>query len=203
MRDREINPEHLAIYAKYQPTPTASLAEALCNIVNDDGNNNTQRIQLNATVVEDVQNLQHWWTIEQWLGETTHPTVYDWRRHASRLYPIVSERGFDLTAQEDTAVLQVANLQPSLFGDAQDFELRKKKAICYVEANTHNSSQTMGAPPTLSHKAQLCLAHYYQRDYQLLNEVQSVACKSSNCRLAIQSILDRRKELLAEANKLK
>lgn len=159
--------------------------------------------------MDDIQQLQHWFTIEHWLGETFYPRVYDWREHSSRLYPLVSERGYDLIAQEDTAILQVADrtdIHQPLFGDAEDFELRKKKAICYDDTavtHQHNSSAVMGAPPTLSHKALLCLARFYERDYELLKEVQELACKTDECQLAIQSILTRRADLLAENANLK
>jgi hypothetical protein len=194
LRGSDIKMEHLKIYDKYQPNPTATIAEQLCKIEGG-------RIRLDPKVIDDIHNLQHWWTIDQWLGET-YPQVYDWKKHSSRLFPIVSERGFDLTAQEDTAILQVADQKPNLFGNAEEFEQRKRKAICYVEPNTHNSSAVMGSPPQLSRKAQLCLARFYQRDYQLLREVRDLACKSYECQLAIQSILDRRAELLSESEKL-
>ena len=122
-RGKEINERHQEVYNRYQPNPTASIAESLCTIQKD-------TIQLHQQVIDDIQQLQHWFTIEHWLGETFYPRVYDWREHSSRLYPLVSERGYDLIAQEDTAILQVSDrtdVHQPFFRDAEDFELRKKK----------------------------------------------------------------------------
>lgn len=60
-----------------------------------------------------------------------------------------------------------------------------------------HTSKNMKPEGGLSEKAVRNVARYYRQDYELLKELQRHACKSTDCEQGIQSILDRRAEVLA------
>ena len=202
----KISKRVMRVYAKYNEDPSL-LGEALCDP--DNG------FKLNQTVIdEDLANMKHMKVdnvIHHWLGEH-RKELYDWKQLADHLYPLVVERPYDLIRMVDEAIYHMARAtmdqkdsssraeSSSLVGDLNVLPLRQYYASCHLtkeDSNMHSSSAVRGTPK-LSERAQLCLARYYQRDYELLPDLKRLACKSDDCRGALQSIIDRRAPLLAK-----
>jgi hypothetical protein len=208
---RKMRPYLKRIYDKYNEDPSL-LGEALCDP--DDG------YKLNATIVEedfvDLKHLKADNVIYRWLGEH-RKEQYDWRSLGKYLYPLVVEKPFDIIRMVDEAAYHMARVTSnyyqteekdistqmnvdSYFGDLNLLPLRQYHASCKLaeeDSHKHSSSNTRGRPE-LSERAQLCLARYYQRDYELLPDLKRLACKTNDCRAALQSIIDRRAPLLSK-----
>ena len=166
--------------------------------------------------------------IHRWLGEhRTHVyPYYDWRSSlgSTYLYPLVVEKPYDLIQAIDEFIYYLGRvtlleddddssdiLWSSYLGNLTLLPLRQYHAECFHRPsdgddteeenddskNRHSSTAVRGRP-TLSERAQLCLARYYQRDYELLPDLLRLACKTDDCRGALQSIIDRRAPLLAK-----
>ena len=155
-------------------------------------------------------------SISEYLGENSYngdTTVYDWKKQMNRLIPIVMEKGWDLEQATDEALISAAQIQDirtNFFAQDDLFQDRFQWATCLSKkrldddvgevnvAMKHSSAISKdGSEKLLSSKAQRCLARYYQRDYQILQELLDLnVCKTEQCSSAIQSILDRRRPLL-------
>jgi hypothetical protein len=198
------------VYDKYDEDPSR-LGEALCDPQNG--------YKLNQSVIDnDLVNLHHLKAenfIHIWLGEH-RKEQFDWTKRPKYVYPIVVEKPFDLIRQVDDALYhlahetlgkmpaeiegEVANATLiSYMGDMEQLPLRHYHAICRAggsSAHKHSAEDRKREKPVMSEHAVLCLARYYQRDYQLLPDLQKLTCKSVECHAALQSIIDRRSPLL-------
>lgn len=160
-----------------------NLAEALYD-------NNVQR----AAPLFFMGQLTHAkYGIAQWLGEGTD---FDWREQAPLIYPIVTEKPLDLEAQVDAAVHW---LQKELhFSSDKNFDKRVKRVKSHNDtfdkSAASHSSETKKKP--LTPKAIDNIVRYYQEDYELLRELDQLACKSEDCHQGIKSILSRRQDSL-------
>jgi hypothetical protein len=197
------------VYDLYHENPSL-LGEALCDP--------EAGYALNQTVIEnDLVQLKHLKAdnmIHRWLGEHVKE-LYDWRKSPEFIYPLVVEKPYDVVRMVDEAVYDLADItkgklpsesnkirkDPIMYSYAGDMELlplRQYHADCMLsdKASHKHSSAAKRGRPDLSEHAQLCLARYYQRDYELLPELKNLSCKSSYCHGALQSIIDRRSHLL-------
>jgi len=193
--------ERQVLFFKYQGN-VSLLAEALCT---EEGK-------------KDRMLILHTNSIQEWLTRTT------WETSRNKLLPVVQERGFDFHDQLDQAIEWVQQQQQ--LESTADFAMRKKEAKkrdCVLsEAATASKDLPVGQIPEatsmlqnlatarhtssgqkhrftkrLSARGEFCAAKYYSEDYKLLQELKDKACKFESCGLALQSILDRRKELLS------
>ena len=162
-------------------------------------------------------------SLSSYLGETTTTKTFNWQKQVDNLVPIVMEKGWDLKQAVDESIIALFyHSSSNLFqqGENDDnewlFTMRQTLATCPVVDNDNNllegvdddaRSQTKlhtsalskdGTEKYLSKRSQQCLAKYYQRDYEILQELLDLnACKTEQCVLAIQSILNRRKDVLS------
>ena len=161
-------------------------------------------------------------TLSTYLGEE-FPDTYNWKDNTDRLIPIVMEKGFDLVEASKDSIYyasKIRNITSNVFQEDELFGIRRHLAMCPREENgngdkqgSNNNEPAMIATPSkslhtsalskdgrekyLSERSQRCLATYYQRDYEILQELLDLqVCKSEQCTLAIQSILNRRRNLL-------
>lgn len=124
---------------------------------------------------------------------------YDWKNHTNKLYVVVLEKPFDIVRQVDEYVGWLYDT--TKFEDPVTFGQRKAYAQqLYCESkgkaddlHAHKSQ----AHETLSPKAIRNVARYYRSDYDLLAELKEFGCKNLECEQSIQSILDRRADLIA------
>ena len=162
-------------------------------------------------------------SLSSYLGETTTTKTFNWQKQVDNLVPIVMEKGWDLKQAVDESIIALFyHSSSNLFqqGENDDnewlFTMRQTLATCPVVDNDNNllegvdddaRSQTKlhtsalskdGTEKYLSKRSQQCLAKYYQRDYEILQELLDLnACKTEQCVQAIQSILNRRKDVLS------
>lgn len=206
---------------KYHGSSNA-FGEALCSI--DSTNNSTT---LNPSVAEQIRTIHHLndSSIALWLGEASG--VYNWRENLQNLLPVILEKGFDLAEAIDQSLLHASSLSQSrieAFRNVTNFDERYQRARCYelssakkalavshsaaahhdavgesVSGTHHSMSKSsQHTKSSLSREAQICIAKYYERDYQILAEL-SEKCETSICRAAIQSILKRRADVLPDS----
>lgn len=136
------------------------------------------------------------------LGTILHAkdSISDWLDfywNGTKIFPVVLEPGAEqLEDQIDNSMLWLHNAS----GGYQSLEKFQRRAAWAagrqkraVGVEMHTASR---AKKSLTQAAETCLIQFYQKDYQLLKELYDNACKTSGCRQAIQSILDRRKPLL-------
>ena len=153
-------------------------------------------------------------TLSSYLGEE-FPDTYNWKDNTDRLIPVVMEKGYDLVAASKYSILyasKIRNITTNVFYEDLTFPARRTLAMCSGEEKNQKSKPTEQADsPTLhtsalskdgrekylSERSKKCLAKFYQRDYEILSEMLELdVCKSEECRLAIQSILKRRQDVL-------
>ena len=180
-----------------------------------------------SAMTKSINHLKNC-TISSFLGETdNYSEVYNWKDNTRRLVPVVMEPGWDLEEITHETIFSISNIEKevvasNIFRDDPDFTNRSQLAMCRApttsSSQTSHSNNTTGAvnfvhsssfssssngrnnneKKYLSKRSQQCLAKYYQRDYEILQELLDWnACKTEQCVLAIQSILNRRKDLLS------
>ena len=144
-----------------------------------------REVRDDLAVVEHAGN-----TLWQWMN-------FDWE--PERLYPVVLERPLDMNDQVDDFVRWLHN--HTSFEDDQAFAQRKryvgqldcaKVSDSPVESVQHSS----GGHQAMSDKAIANLARFYFDDYILIQRLAKEACKTADCAMGLQSIVDRRKDLL-------
>lgn len=133
----------------------------------------------------------------------------DFEWNAERLFPIVLEQSgvgnsssspLSLEDQIDASIVWIQNeirLEPEAA-----FAIRQSHALQSAGTNNklHTTKGLLQQQYELEPELETCLARYYFRsDYELLQKIKEMACKTATCRLGIQSILDRRLPLLQES----
>jgi hypothetical protein len=130
-------------------------------------------------------------------------SLTDWipsdRVEQANLVAVVLEPGFDFIQQIDSGLKWVAS---QTLGEEKAAWLSNNIQNITVEKDwLHSSSRNGYHPPPLSPLGTCCLAQHLAADYKLLQKLQEVACRESDsCREALQSIHDRRKKFLDEAD---
>jgi hypothetical protein len=117
----------------------------------------------------------------------------------ANLVAVVLERGFDFIQQIDFGLKWVAS---QTLGEEKAAWLSKNIQNTTVEKEWLHSASMNGYHPTpLSPLGTCCLAQHLADDYKFLQKLQGVACRESDsCREALQSIHDRRKRFLDQAD---
>jgi hypothetical protein len=205
---------------------SSALGEALCTI---DSNNVTTINPAIAQQIQMIHHLKDS-SIALWLGESSRvydwkenverllPIIleknYDLAEAVDQALLYASSLARNLSRTMES------------FQDAADFEARHQRATCYEldsakkalavshSAGAHHEAAAAASTgggeamakssqhtkSSLSRKAEVCLAEYYKRDYQILAEL-SQKCSTKICRDAIQSVLKRRDSVLPESVK--
>lgn len=117
----------------------------------------------------------------------------DFNWNASRMFVYVVEANAeDLEQQVDNSMHWFFNV--SKFQGDEAFARRMAFAQQRKQPEGKHSSHTIQQP--LSSKGEKCLEQFYRQDYQILKKLSDTACKTTGCRNAISSILERRKGAL-------
>jgi hypothetical protein len=175
---------YFILFEKYK-SDVNKLALGLCN-PNEKG-----------SAKEDLSKIEH-----------ARHSLQDWIRkgdNTSLLQAMVNEKGFEFAHQIDAgAAFVLANMgvnastieQHALFLQQGDIEIATK-----LDIQMHSSKDNKDLVP-LSEAARLCLALYYEQDYDIIGDMKQTACHgphTDSCQAALQSILDRREELISKA----
>ena len=151
----------------------------------------------------DLRHIRHaGHPLSEWLD-------FDWTSAPQLLYPIVLEKPLDVIAQTDDFVnwlyAQDQFESEPLYANRQrrvqwrDCEQQQQQLA--ADEQSHVASQhASGASHHDSDIPEVVLknlARFYQKDYVVLAQLKEQACKSPDCVRGIQSILDRRADLLA------
>jgi len=143
----------------------------------------------------DLREIKHAkYSISRWLD-------FGWKARAEEyIYPVVEEKPYDLVNQTDEAVRWLYGKLS--FEGRDDFETRARTVQwedTHMAASVGNETVQHSSKKTnkgLSAKGIDNIARFYREDYELLRELKQLACKSDLCHRAIQSILQRREDVL-------
>lgn len=123
----------------------------------------------------------------QWLN-------FSW--HADDLFPIVNEKGITNLEKETDAAVHWIYDRENFEGD-HDFQLRSNYADRRrVKGDLVHTSSSLKR--RLTSRAEQCLMNYFEKDYEILMEIEQNACKTKGCHEGLQSILERRRLLQKE-----
>lgn len=131
------------------------------------------------------------WSIHDFLD-------FDWRRHAQRLYPLVVERGIDSFENQTDAAVHWLHKQTQ-FEPPTAFAQRHLYLQSLNRTGGGVSHSAHALKKNLTVQAEQCLARFYSRDYEILDEVRQLACKTQACRQGLASILSRRASLVVQS----
>lgn len=169
------------IYIKYD-MDASRLAEELCS---PDPN-----VQGNATMA--LQTIQHArWTISDFLK-------FDWKQgNANNLFPLVVEPGIDSFENQTDQAVDWLYKRRQFEPEEKFVERRRFLQDQNTTASVEHSSHKLKKDLTL--QAEKCLVQFYRKDYEILDQLRQVACKTEACRQGIASILARRAPLLEQS----
>ena len=178
---RRSKKEAKIIYLKYE-LDASQLAVELCS--------SDPAVRANATSA--LQAIEHArWSITDFLD-------FDWKQNANHLFPLVVEPGIDsFTNQTDQAVDWIyarQQFEPQTKFAARRRYLQQQNTTSPVEHSSHALKRK------LTPEAEQCLVHFYRQDYEILNQIRQLACKTDACRQGIASILARRAPLLEQTS---
>ena len=161
------------IYEVYQRN-ASKLAIDLCST--DERTAETARKSIKL-----IGHAQH--SLSDWLA-------FEWS--PNRLFPIVVEKGFDsMEDQTDDGMIWLFNA--THYEPLNLFEKRAAYALNHKEpVDEHMAHSSASIKERLVPEAERCLEKYYAEDYTLIRKIKEQACKTENCKLAIQQILDQR-----------
>jgi len=195
-KEKIMVPQSNILFQKYNKNVNA-LAEALCHNNTQQINRHSNSIVLDNDVKKDIKKIRHAEsTIGDWLKK------FDWKdKKMFNIVPIIAEKGFDFNEQIDDGIVSLYNTKKIVEESPLDFACRKQ----YVQqsyqsnANSAHSSQAYSKKQVtlLSERGKQCLAEYFRNDYNIISELQTKRCTNENCRNALESILDRRANLLS------
>ena len=170
------------IYIEYN-MDASRLAEELCSP--------DPSVRGNASMA--LQTIQHAkWTISDFLK-------FDWKRgSANNLFPLVVERGIDsFENQTDQAVhwlYKRRQFEPEeQFVERHRFLQGQNLTATLAEHSSHQLKKD------LTPQAEQCLVQFYRKDYEILDQIRQLACKTEACRQGIASMLARRAPLLEQS----
>lgn len=161
--------ESIMLHAKYKSNAN-HLAEAVC----DTGSAGEEARQDLKMIKMMKETLVDWLPADSWMS--------------TRLFAIVQEPGFDFMEQVNAAMEWLVL--------ETNFTIRENQTI---PIQFQHSTKFHGKDPQLSPLGTCCMARHLARDYDLLDNLTSVACRggrSDICKAALSSILDRRKAIL-------
>jgi len=124
-----------------------------------------QALCSNPKAAKYVQRIGHMVNLRQWTANITR-----------EVYPIVLERGFDLPQQVDATLRLFLPDEPV-------------PPLTKMDKSMAHSSVHHGANHTLSKEEESCVLEFLKEDYTVL---RNMACPTTLCREAIDSILYRR-----------
>lgn len=164
------------------------LAQALCSA------RNTTLQTLARQTMQQVHHAQIW--ITDWLDN------FAWQPNDMFALVVVAQQHgeatkIDLEPQIDAAMEWL--YKRTRFESQAAFAVRRQGVqqsdkILVQGKFTHSAGKTK---QPLSLQAEQCLAQWYRKDYELLQDKKHLLCKTDECLAGIQSILDRRSHLLS------
>ena len=174
-------PEEARILYHTYNLSASQLAEDLCST------SDAVRTKAQAS----LSRIEHArWSVENWLD-------FDWKQHSNSTYPLVVENGCgSFEDQVDTAIRWLYNR--TQFESLESFQKRYSFLKKQDDHDNVNHS-SVGLKRDLSDAAELCLAQFYCRDYEIIRDLGQFACKSEACRKGTNSILSRRAALLQQS----
>ena len=124
---------------------------------------------------------------------------FDWTNRSEMIYPIVMEKPFDLDEQLDVFVEWLQ--EKTHFDSEEGFRTRqnytKWKDCQGAEDSEMDKHHSSGASYEDKNTLDIVnLARYFKKDYEILEQLKNLACKTDDCVEGIQSILDRRAKVL-------
>lgn len=210
------------LFEKYQQNANM-LAESLCR---DDNYTAFVDAQVDVGMIAHMKNSIHDWLANDWdvMGEnsTTASSSSSMSRRRRRrsihsIRPIVLEPNFDLEEQIDDALLATIATQeaplvvedscphrrrPKEGGGAHQEKLLQYKRASrnggprHVHSSLQNSNSAHLQQHVLSEKGTRCVAQFYRRDYEIIRQLSHSSACQETCRLALESIWNRRSPLL-------
>jgi len=196
-KEKIMVPQTNILFQKYNKNVNA-LAEALCRNNTQKINRHSNSILLDNDVKKDIKKIRHAWeTIGDWLE------TFDWKdKKTFNIVPIISKRGYDLYEQIDDGIVSLYNTKKIVEESPSDFACRKQYVQQSFQSNANSAHSSQGHSKKnqvtlLSEIGKQCLAEYFRNDYKIISELQTKRCTNENCRNALQSILDRRANLLS------
>jgi len=195
-KEKIMVPQSNILFQKYNKNVNA-LAEALCHNNTQQINRHSNSILLDNDVKKDIKKIRHAEsTIGDWLE------MFDWKNKKTfNIVPIISEKGYDFYEQIDDGIVSLYNTKKIVEESPSDFACRKQYVQQSYQANTDSTHSSQGHSKNqvtlLSEMGKQCLAEYFRNDYKIISELQTKQCTNENCRNALQSILDRRANLLS------
>lgn len=216
--------EKQVLFHKYHRNVSA-LAEALCNN-GSDNDDNTFTIQEDVkhdikTIMHAQHTLEDWLTNKfDWWDYTRNiiPVVLEkgfdlYQQTDDGILYLLNDIDMNLL----TTTMTTTNTSATTITTTTDgIEERSLKDYIPPNKNTNNrltemthsskwnnnnnnssSSNNFGEQIPLSKLGEQCLGRYFRRDYELIsNLIKKNVCKNDTCRNALQSILDRRSDIL-------
>jgi len=195
-KEKQMVPQTNILFQKYNKNVNA-LAEALCRNNTQKINRHSNSILLDNDVKKDIKKIMHAQeTIGDWLE------LFDWKdKKTFNIVPIISEKGYDLYEQIDDGIVSLYNTKNIVEESPSDFACRKQNVQQSYQSNADSAHSSQGHSKNqvtlLSEMGKQCLAEYFRNDYKIISELQTKRCTNENCRNALQSILDRRANLLS------
>ena len=172
---------------EYYHRDASRFAERLCTA--DATTNQTER----TLAMQNLQSMEHakYTLHDHWLNKN----VVSWS--PENLFPIVTESNLtDIERQTDQAIQWLHDR--THFESSSDFRQRARYAQQRRVAGDVSRHSSRGYQKKLTAAAERCLARYFHKDYELLRELERLACKTDDCHHGLQSILTRRAALLME-----
>jgi len=146
--------------------------------------------RLSRSNVVDDANVNH----NSDKNNTSIPTW--WFPHASSIYPIVLEQPFGFDGQVRDAIQWAAATKAPATGEATKRRPSYSSSTSLAARLQSRHSSLQSPSPDSNHtllpESRNCIARYYAKDYVLLMHLKDLACKTTVCKNAIESILDRR-----------
>jgi len=170
-----------------------------------------QKYQQNVSVLAEgiCSNWSQTKNDLDFIGHIREGSLTEWfhgRKNWDRLIPIILEKDVDFKEQIDEGILWAQ--QRFQFETPSKFAMRHQSFLKRnllndsfigksVSIRKEHSSVRMNRneTPSLSKLGKACLAQFFVKDYLLIKEIRDFGCKSINCKMACQSILNRRYEL--------
>lgn len=188
------NKEVQIIFNKYNENIN-NLAEKLCD--------ENPKIQKEAR--DDIKKIRH-------LKNQMHEFLpANWAENElvyKRLIPVVLEPGFDFNLMTDEAIEyglekfnilskdQIETHKSYIDCMENNDNAEKTKQSAHSSANSKSESFLFRNHKFLGRAGLECVASYFHRDYDFLEQLLYKGCKSEDCVNAIESILERRASLL-------
>lgn len=193
----------ITLFRKYKQDVNV-LANDLCHHSTTNVNQTIARADAEKAekAVRSIAHAKH--TIHDWLSEL----LQNQKTHEAVLIPIILHKNFSLDIQVDHAVRMIENHthfeSPESFSRRQDHVKTLDTCPSPPSDNTNkiqdamHSSKVGGLFPRLDIKGRKCLAQFLENDYKLLSKLadQNI-CDNTECRGALQAILNRHKNFMA------